>query len=285
MTSLPGRAGTKGVPRAERERQVLAAATEEFGRHGYEATTVAAVAARVGVTKPLLHQYFGSKQDLYLACLEPVGELLLGAVRAAMTEPAGAAPAAPLRVLHALFTALDGQREAWFVLYDPSLPPGSEATRRADHYRDAIDRLAATGTADLLLATGAGGADARGEGGPDEGAPGAAASAAAVSAAGAPAAGAADPGAPGVDALDADALKYAWRGLCTALVRWFIAHPDQSPAAMTRRCARILAAARSLAPDGVFAMPDDPSGAPDGASAAPEDPVAAPGSSGPAGAR
>ena len=204
MATHSSRAGTKGVPRAARERQVLAAATEEFGRRGYEATTVAAVATRVGVTKPLLHHYFGSKQDLYLACLNPVGDRLLAAIRAAMAEPDADAPPTLLRVLSALFGALDGQREAWFVLYDPSLPPGSDAAHRAAHYRDAIDDLAATGTADLLHAAGTS------------------------------------------DPLDADALKYAWRGLCTALVRWWINHPDQSPDAMTRRCARLLEAAHTV---------------------------------------
>ncbi|MGW6547447.1 TetR/AcrR family transcriptional regulator [Streptomyces massasporeus] len=204
MTTPSSKAGTKGVPRATREQQVLAVATEEFGRRGYEATTVAAVAGRVGVTKPLLHHYFGSKQDLYLACLNPVGDRLLRAIRTAMAEPASAARPTALRVLHALFTALDGQREAWFVLYDATLPPDSDAARRAAHYRRAIDDLAATGTADLLRTAGSG------------------------------------------DPLDADALTYAWRGLCTALVRWWVNHPDQSPEAMTQRCARLLAAGRTL---------------------------------------
>ncbi|WP_328868826.1 TetR/AcrR family transcriptional regulator [Streptomyces sp. NBC_00287] len=204
MATLPSRAGTKGVPRAAREQQVLAAATEEFGRHGYEATTVAAISARVGVTKPLLHHYFGSKEDLYLACLDPVGERLLEAIRAAMAEPSPGSPPTPLRVLHALFTVLDGQREAWFVLYDATLPPDSDAARRAAHYRGAIDDLATTGTADLLHAAGS------------------------------------------TDPLDADALKYAWRGLCTALVRWWVTHPDQTPDAMTQRCARLFAAGPAL---------------------------------------
>ncbi|QCD60128.1 TetR/AcrR family transcriptional regulator [Streptomyces hawaiiensis] len=204
MTTPPSKAGTKGVPRAAREQQVLAAATEEFGRRGYEATTVAAIATRVGVTKPLLHHYFGSKQELYLACLNPVGDRLLHAIRTAMTEPASAARPTSLRVLHALFTALDGQREGWFVLYDATLPPDSEAARRAAYYRRAVDDLAATGTADLLRTAGSS------------------------------------------DPLDADALAYAWRGLCTALVRWWVGHPDQSPDAMTQRCARLFAAGRTL---------------------------------------
>ncbi|MER6073615.1 helix-turn-helix domain-containing protein [Streptomyces sp. NPDC001817] len=204
MTTLSSRAGTKGVPRAARERQVLDAATEEFGRHGYEATTVAAIAARVGVTKPLLHHYFGSKQDLYLACLTPIGDRLLGALRAAMAQPDTSAPPTPLRVLHALFTALDGQREGWFVLYDATLPPDSDAAGRAAYYRGAIDDLAAIGTADLLHAAGSS------------------------------------------DPLDADALKYAWRGLCTALVRWWVSHPDESPQAMAERCARLFAVSRTI---------------------------------------
>lgn len=202
-TSPRSRAGTKGIPRAVREQQILAAATAEFGRHGYETTSLTAVAARVGVTKALLHQYFGSKQDLYLACLTPVGDRLLDAIRAAMGPGEITAPRTPLLVLHAVFTALEGQREAWFVLYDPSLPEDGEAAARAAHYRAAIDALAATGTAGLLRA-----------------------------------AGSADP-------LDADALKYAWRGLVTALVRWWIQHPAQSPDAMAERCARLFAALRA----------------------------------------
>ncbi|MFD7682911.1 TetR/AcrR family transcriptional regulator [Streptomyces sp. NPDC060187] len=205
MTTLPSKAGTKGVPRAARERQILAVATEEFGRNGYEATTVAAVAARVGVTKPLLHHYFGSKEELYLACLDPVGDGLLDAIRDAMAGHAATdAASTPLRVVGALFAALDGRREAWFVLYDGTLPPGSAAARRAAYYRGAVDDLAAIGTAELLQGAGAG------------------------------------------DPLDADALKYAWRGLCTALVRWWANHPEQSPEAMTRRCARLFAASRAI---------------------------------------
>jgi AcrR family transcriptional regulator len=199
MTTPKGVAGTKGVPRARREQQIVAAATEEFGRRGYSAASLADIAARVGVTKTLLHQYFGAKQDLYLACLTPVGDQLLDAMRTAMAQGRGTAPRTPLLVLRSIFTALEGRRETWFVLYDATLPPDSEPARSAEGYRTAIDQLAATGTADLLRAAGS------------------------------------------TDPLDADALKYAWRGLATALVRWWINHPDQSPDAMAERCARLFA--------------------------------------------
>lgn len=201
------KAGTKGVPRQHRRLQMLEAATEEFGTHGYAAASLPAIAARVGVTKTLLHQYFGTKEDLYVACLVPVGDRLLDTVRAAMGE-GGAATNTPLRVLHSIFTALEGQREAWFVLYDATLPPGGVAERRASEYWAAIDRLAAGGTAELLRSAGS------------------------------------------TDPLDADALKYVWRDLVATLVRWWVKHPEQTPEAMTRRCARLFAVAATLTPDG-----------------------------------
>lgn len=240
MATPPSRAGTKGVPRARREEQILAAATEEFGSRGYAAASLPAVAARVGVTKTLLHQYFGAKQDLYLACLTPVGDRLVAVMRAAVAEGAAAGPSAaalsatrpsvagpsaaagtPLLVLRAIFTALEGRREAWFLVYETSLPPDSEAARRAAEYRAAVNRLAADGTAGLLAA-----------------------------------AGHADP-------LDADALNHVWQGLVATLVRWWIKHPDQSPDAMARRCARLFAVAAALAP--AAAQGDVPGNLPGGA--------------------
>ncbi|MGW6985347.1 TetR/AcrR family transcriptional regulator [Streptomyces sp. NPDC054932] len=201
------KAGTKGVPRQHRRQQMLEAATEEFGTHGYAAASLPAIAGRVGVTKTLLHQYFGTKEDLYVACLVPVGDRLLETIRTAMGD-GGTTPHTPLRVLHSIFTALEGRREAWFVLYDTTLPPGGEAARRASEYWAAIDRLAAGGTAELLRAAGS------------------------------------------TDPLDADALKYVWRDLVATLVRWWVKHPEQTPAAMTQRCARLFAAAATLTPDG-----------------------------------
>lgn len=203
--AAPSKAGTKGVPRHHRRRQMLQAATEEFGARGYAAASLPAIAARVGVTKTLLHQYFGTKEDLYIACLVPVGDRLLDAIRTAI-GPGGTTPHTPLRVLDGLFTALEGRREEWFVLYDTSLPPGGEAARRASAYWAAIDALAAGGTADLLRAAGS------------------------------------------TDPLDADALTYVWRDLVATLVRWWVKHPEQTPVAMTRRCARLFAAAATLTP-------------------------------------
>ncbi|MFD9216742.1 TetR/AcrR family transcriptional regulator [Streptomyces sp. NPDC087659] len=201
-TGSDGRtAGTKGVPRARREEQIVAAATEEFGRSGHATASMAAIARRVGVTKPMLYTYFGSKDGLYLACLERVAGRLLTAIEGAMTggRPPSGAPLAHA-VLTALFTTLEDERHAWFVLYDRTLPPGSELRSAAQHHRAAVDDLAAEGTAALLRRGG------------------------------------------NADPLDADALKHVWTGTVSALVGWWIAHPEQSAEDMGARCARLLAA-------------------------------------------
>ncbi|MFJ6631812.1 TetR/AcrR family transcriptional regulator [Streptomyces sp. NPDC091376] len=146
-------AGTKGVPRARREEQIVTAALEEFGRRGHAAASMAAIARRVGVTKPMLYTYFGSKDGLYAACLEHIGPRLLAAIETAMaTSPSR--DRLPQAVLAAIFDALEAQRYAWFVLYDRTLPPGSEPWRAAHRHREAIDALAAAGTGALLRGQG-----------------------------------------------------------------------------------------------------------------------------------
>uniref|UniRef100_UPI002F90BC12 TetR/AcrR family transcriptional regulator n=1 Tax=Streptomyces sp. NBC_01001 TaxID=2903713 RepID=UPI002F90BC12 len=206
----PGRrrgrpAGTKGVPRAEREEQILAAATEEFGRHGHASASMAVIAGRVGVTKPMLYAYFDSKDGLYLACLEHIAARVIAAIDEAMSggPAATAEEQLPHTVLTGLFTALEERRHAWFVLYDRTLPPGSELRLAAQRHREAIDGLAATGTAALLSGHG------------------------------------------NEDPLDADALKHVWTGTVSALMGWWIAHPEQSAQDMSTRCARLLTAIRS----------------------------------------
>ncbi|MFJ9818524.1 TetR/AcrR family transcriptional regulator [Streptomyces sp. NPDC101151] len=142
-------AGTKGVPRARREQQILAAALEEFGRHGHASASMAEIARRVGVTKPMLYTYFGSKDGLYAACVDHIGPRLLAAIDHAMAaNPPD--DQLPHTVLTAVFRTLEDQRHAWFVLYDRTLRPGSEPWHAARRHREAIDDLAAYGTASVL---------------------------------------------------------------------------------------------------------------------------------------
>jgi AcrR family transcriptional regulator len=68
---VDGRAPKRARLRApERRETILRAAAEVFGQAGYRAAKVSDVAARVGVTEPVIFQNFGSKAALFAAVLE-----------------------------------------------------------------------------------------------------------------------------------------------------------------------------------------------------------------------
>jgi AcrR family transcriptional regulator len=58
----PGGPDTRG--------QILDSARESFARRGFSGTTIRGVATAAGVDPALVHHYFGSKDDLFLAALE-----------------------------------------------------------------------------------------------------------------------------------------------------------------------------------------------------------------------
>ncbi|MDO8211308.1 TetR/AcrR family transcriptional regulator [Conexibacter sp. CPCC 206217] len=130
------------LPRAERELQLLDIAHGCFAERGYGAVTMDEVAAQAGVTKPLLYAYFGNKERLYRACMERAGEAMLAAVGAAVASASG--PAEALRDgLKAFFAFVDGDRDAWRVLFDETLPAGGELGRSVADYRARLVALVA----------------------------------------------------------------------------------------------------------------------------------------------
>lgn len=138
------RAGTKGMPRAEREQQILDAACQEFGRSGYAGMSLADVASAVGVSKPMVLAYFGTKEQLYIACVQRAGEIVGDHIEAAMEE-APPTLALPRAVLQAVFQALAPRPSDWLVIWDQTLPPGSEALAAARVARTRLAALAGQG--------------------------------------------------------------------------------------------------------------------------------------------
>jgi AcrR family transcriptional regulator len=117
--------------------QTLGEAHALFAERGYAAATMEEIAARVGVTKPLLYTYFGNKERLYIACMERAGESLTATVAESVAEagsPAGALEAG----VRAFFAFLDSDRAAWAVLFDETLPQGGEVAERVAEYRGRI---------------------------------------------------------------------------------------------------------------------------------------------------
>ncbi len=68
MTSRTSRGRRPGAPDTRAE--VLTAARTSFAERGFRGTTIRAVAASAGVDPALVHHYFGTKDDLFVAALE-----------------------------------------------------------------------------------------------------------------------------------------------------------------------------------------------------------------------
>ena len=99
---------------------ILAEARTRFAAQGYAGTSVRAVAAAAGVDAALVHHYFGTKDDLFLAALElPVDPRRLVAPVVA-GGPAGAAE----RFLDVFLSAWD----------DPDIRPLGELDLLAKRY-------------------------------------------------------------------------------------------------------------------------------------------------------
>lgn len=123
-------------------RQTLSVAHHLFAERGYAAVTMEEVAAAVGVTKPLLYNYFGNKERLYIACMERAGEGLFAMIGQAAAEAEG--PSELLGAgIRAFFGFLDADRAAWAVLFDETSSHVGEVAAAVADYRGRIGAMVA----------------------------------------------------------------------------------------------------------------------------------------------
>lgn len=108
--------GSKRLPRAVREQQMLDAAVEMFSVNGYHETSMDAIAAKAEISKPMLYLYYGSKEELFGACLNRELTRFIDAVRAdidAEQSPKDLLRNAILSFMH----YIDANRASWIVMY------------------------------------------------------------------------------------------------------------------------------------------------------------------------
>src|SRR3954454_16456842 len=110
----------------ERRAQVLDAARRVFAHDGFAEASTAAVAREAGVTRGLVHHYFGSRRALFLAGLEELAERLPPAIRTDLDglslEETVAANS------NALLDAVERDRDDWLALLAAAGPdPDVEA--------------------------------------------------------------------------------------------------------------------------------------------------------------
>ncbi|KRB45458.1 MULTISPECIES: TetR/AcrR family transcriptional regulator [unclassified Terrabacter] len=105
------------MPRAEREAQMLAVAEQVFSSRGIQAATMDEIAELVGVTKPLIYDYFGSKEGLLAATIERArGQLLTALIDSWVAQPGAPARDRVRGVVHAFFSFIDDHDQAFALL-------------------------------------------------------------------------------------------------------------------------------------------------------------------------
>ena len=143
------------MPRVVREREMLEVAGRVFAQRGFHAASMEEIAEGAGVSKPMIYNYFGSKEGLYFAYIELAGQRMLARMRNAV-QAAGERPEErlwasalasrwPTGGLAPFSTTLDasGRKPGKVRFRCPELGrriPRSSAARRSDWRSSAISR-------------------------------------------------------------------------------------------------------------------------------------------------
>lgn len=147
------RAGTKGIPRSQRERQIVETASEVFGNQGFRVTNLNDIASAAGISKPLIYNYFGSKEGLFAACLDYAGDVVADEMeRIARGHAVGIQRG--MQTLDAIFSVLEPQPWLWRLFFDSSAPGEGAAADAMHHYVDRINKLALEGVTEMLSLAG-----------------------------------------------------------------------------------------------------------------------------------
>src|SRR5215213_4844866 len=75
---------------AQRREQILDAANALFAERAYDEVSVEDIAGAAGVTRGLVHHYFGGRKDVYIALLERIGAQREQRLRPPVGRSAGA---------------------------------------------------------------------------------------------------------------------------------------------------------------------------------------------------
>jgi AcrR family transcriptional regulator len=109
---------------------MLEMAGRVFAARGFHEASMDEIAEAAGVSKPMLYNYFGSKEGIYFAYVELSYRELITAI----DEAVASAGEGPIRKLHAgavaYYTYVGQHRDAFYVLFREMGDPGGELKRQ-----------------------------------------------------------------------------------------------------------------------------------------------------------
>ncbi|HEX3827334.1 MAG TPA: TetR/AcrR family transcriptional regulator [Sporichthyaceae bacterium] len=106
------RAGRVRMTGKERREQLLDVGRRLFAERGFEGTSVEEIAAKAGVSKPVVYEHFGGKEGLYAVVVDRETQFLQGKLTEALSHGEGREllEKAALALLEYIETSTDGFR-------------------------------------------------------------------------------------------------------------------------------------------------------------------------------
>ena len=135
----------KRLTAAERREDLLAAAIAEFGEKGYHAASTETIAERAGISQPYVFRLYGTKKDLFLACVERCFDRTLEVFEAAVADPPADCDSA-IKAMGRAYIELLGDRELVLMQHQTYAAAADDdvrklARRRFENLRDEIERM------------------------------------------------------------------------------------------------------------------------------------------------
>ncbi|MHA6510999.1 TetR/AcrR family transcriptional regulator [Tessaracoccus sp. Z1128] len=130
---------------AQRREQLLEIARELFAERGFEGTSVEEIAARAGVSKPVVYEHFGGKEGAYAVVVDRETQVLHTSIRTALTTPGAGSRELLERGAMALLDYIDRCPDGFRILSRDSStgqPSGSFASILSDIAAQVEDILA-----------------------------------------------------------------------------------------------------------------------------------------------
>lgn len=128
---------------------MLDIAEQVFAERGFAAAAMDDIAERVGVSKPMLYEYFGSKEGLLVGCINRARSELRAVTERAVAE-ASDAEDAMRRAVRAFFEYIEERQVSWSMLRHESAVTVPWAVEEIEGIRRQQTALFATLTAGFL---------------------------------------------------------------------------------------------------------------------------------------
>ena len=132
--------GTKRLPRAVREQQMLDAAGRVFADHGFRDASMDAIAAEAEISKPMLYLYYGSKEELFGACMARESGRFIEAMSIGF-DPNLAQREQARTVVREFLRFVHDNRRSWRVLYRVAVGTTAFASSVGDSRRRVVEMV------------------------------------------------------------------------------------------------------------------------------------------------